>query len=296
MNRGRLSILLVEDDEDDYVMIRDLLAEIGEKTFALEWAATYEAAQEAMGRNAHQVCLLDYRLGERTGLELLRESVRIGFKAPIIFLTGQTDHDVDVAAMKEGAADYLVKGQIGSSLLERSLRYAIERAQASEALRLSEERYALAVRGANEGVWDWDLKTDAIYYSPRWKLMLGCKESDIGTSPEEWFSRVHPLDLERVKSEIVNHLDGRTSSFQSEHRLMHTDGTYHWILSRGLLVRDADGAAVRMAGSQTDIIKRKAEEEQLLRNALHEPPNDLPTRGMFMGRPGRAIWQAKWRL
>ena len=136
--------------------------------------------------------------------------------------------------------------------------FAGERQQTLEALRSSEERYALAVRGANDGLWDWDLTTNRIYFAPRWKAMLGYAEGQIGDSPEEWFGRVHRLDLERVKAEIEAHLAGRSSHLETEHRMLHDDGTYRWVLTRGLAVRDDHGKAVRMAGSQSDITQRKA--------------------------------------
>lgn len=291
-SRG-LNILLIEDDEDDYLIIRNLLAEAGGTRFDLDWVSTYDSALETMSRNSHDVCLLDFRLAGRTGLELLHEAITIGFKSPIIFLTGQADHDLDVEVMKAGAADYLVKGQIGASLLERSLRYAVERGQVLEALRQSEERYALAARGANDGLWDWDLKNNMVFYSTRWKAMLGVDESTEISSTDDWFRRVHPLDQERLKAEIAAHLEGLTPHFQTEHRMMHTDGTYRWILSRGMAVRDADGTAQRMAGSQTDITNRKAAEEQLLHDAFHDPLTGLSNRALFIDRLTRAVWRTK---
>ncbi len=131
-------VLLVDDDEDDYVLTRDLLAEIGKEKFDLEWVSTYETALEAIEQDGHYVYLLDYRLGEHNGLELLHEALRNGCRAPMILLTGQGDRQVDVEAMKAGAADYLVKGQIDAPVLERSIRYALERARALESLRESE--------------------------------------------------------------------------------------------------------------------------------------------------------------
>ncbi|MBI5115636.1 response regulator [Candidatus Poribacteria bacterium] len=141
MDANRVKLLLVDDDEDDYIVTRDLLAEIEATRYHLEWASSYESALEAVGRNQHDVYLFDYRLGRHNGLDLLREAIARGSKAPMILLTGQGDREIDVEAMKAGAADYLVKGRIDSRLLERSIRYALERAKSLEALRKSEEKY-----------------------------------------------------------------------------------------------------------------------------------------------------------
>ncbi len=128
----------MDDDEDDYIITRDLLSEIKGKRFELEWVVTYEAALEAIGGHQHDVYLIDYRLGEHDGLELLRRALRNGCQAPLILLTGQGDHEIDLEAMKAGAADYLIKGQLEASILERSIRYAIQHARTLEALRKSE--------------------------------------------------------------------------------------------------------------------------------------------------------------
>src|SRR5690242_19737618 len=100
-------VLLVDDDEDDYIICRDMLSEIGGSRFALEWVKTYDAALEAIQRKQHEVYLLDYRFGEYTGLDLLRAAPRHGCRAPMILLTGQGDHQIDIEAMQAGAADYL---------------------------------------------------------------------------------------------------------------------------------------------------------------------------------------------
>jgi signal transduction histidine kinase len=127
--RPMVKVLIVDDDEEDFILARDLLAEARDTRYAVEWASTYEDAMLAIDRRVHDVYLLDYRLGERTGLELLREAIASGCRAPLILLTGQGDRDVDIAAMESGAADYLSKGQVDSQILERSIRYAIERSR-----------------------------------------------------------------------------------------------------------------------------------------------------------------------
>jgi diguanylate cyclase (GGDEF)-like protein len=127
LDKEVIKVLLVEDDEDDYIITRDLLSEIAEKHYELEWVSSYDPALESMQENKCDVYLLDYRLGEHTGLDLLQEAIENGCTAPIILLTGQGDHQVDVEAMKAGASDYLIKGRINADSLERSIRYSIER-------------------------------------------------------------------------------------------------------------------------------------------------------------------------
>ncbi len=114
-----------------------------------------------------------------------------------------------------------------------------ERKKNEEALRESEERYALAARGANDGLWDWDLRDNRIYFSYRWKSMLGYGEKEISDHPAEWFSRVHPEDRDELEARIRAHLNGRNPHFEGEYRIMHKDGTYRWVLNRGLAVRSS---------------------------------------------------------
>jgi diguanylate cyclase (GGDEF)-like protein/PAS domain S-box-containing protein len=154
-----------------------------------------------------------------------------------------------------------------------------ELARTWDALRESEERYALAVQGANDGLWDWNLKTGKLYLSPRWKSLLGHQPQEIGDSPKEWMKRIHPEDRERVQSEIEAHLEGRTPFFESEHQLRHKGGHYVWALVRGLAVLDESGKPMRMAGSQTDVTSGKVAD--LL--------TGLPNRVLFLDRMRRAL-------
>jgi diguanylate cyclase (GGDEF)-like protein/PAS domain S-box-containing protein len=148
---------------------------------------------------------------------------------------------------------HVARARTDEERLHRQLRKAAE-----DALRISEERYALAARGSKDGLWDWDLRAGLIFYSERWKAMLGFDAKAIGNSPEEWIGRLYPADRARVESEIAQHCAGKTNHFQSEYRILHNDGSYHWMLSRGVAVVDAHGVATRLAGSQTDITESKA--------------------------------------
>jgi diguanylate cyclase (GGDEF)-like protein/PAS domain S-box-containing protein len=176
------------------------------------------------------------------------------------------------------------------TLLDVTVR---KRAEAS--LRESEERYALAAQGANDGLWDWDLRTGAVYYSPRWKSMLGIPPDTACSDAADWIGRVHIDDRERVQADIALHLEGRTPHLEIEHRIRHDDGSFRWVLVRGLAVRDPKARATRIAGSFTDITERKLAEEKLLHDALHDALTGLPNRSLFMDRLSQAMAFARRR-
>jgi len=142
------------------------------------------------------------------------------------------------------------------------LRDITERKQVENQLVRSRERFELAVRGSQDGLWDWDPQTGEIYYSPQWKAILGYEDHEIGQRIEEWEQRLHPEDRERVIAVNQAHIDGVTSHYQCEYRLRHKDGSYRWILARGVALRDPKGTAYRIAGSHVDITDRKRAEEK----------------------------------
>jgi diguanylate cyclase (GGDEF)-like protein/PAS domain S-box-containing protein len=168
-----------------------------------------------------------------------------------------------------------------------------ERRRAEHALRESEERYALAARGANDGLWDWNLRTGEVYLSDRWREMVGAVGLPISKSPEEWFSRVHLSDLPQLKVDIAAQAAGMRSHFHSEHRLRHAEGFFIWVLCRGIVVRDGEARALRIAGSMTDITARKDLEERLRREAQFDALTALPNRGYATDLLRRAIARGK---
>lgn len=169
------------------------------------------------------------------------------------------------------------------------VRDITQRRLSEKALRESEERYALAARGANDGLWDWNFRTGEIYYSSRWKSMLGYEEGDIGSSSDEWLSRVHPDDIEILQAKISAHIGGASEHFESEHRLRHKDGSYRWLLCRGSALKDEVGAVYRIAGSLSDITDRKHIEERLHHDAFHDALTGLPNRALLIDRLGHAL-------
>jgi PAS domain S-box-containing protein len=145
-----------------------------------------------------------------------------------------------------------------------------ERKRAEEELLRSRERFELAVRGSQVGLWDWDLRTNEIYYSPRWKSILGYADHEIADGFEEWEQRLHPDERAQVLAANFAHIEGTTPTYEYEYRLRHKDGSYRWILARGVALRDASGKAYRMAGSHVDITERKRAEEERDRLLVRE--------------------------
>ena len=157
------------------------------------------------------------------------------------------------------------------------------RNHAEEALRESEERYALALQGANDGIWDWDLRTNHVHYSARWQAILGYADAALLTSIDAWLDQVHPDDVALVRQQLEAQRQGTTALFESEHRIWRSaDQVYLWVLARGMTVADAQQRPMRIAGSLTDISKRKQVEAQLRHEAFHDALTGLPNRAYVM--------------
>lgn len=280
-----IKVLLVEDNPGDARLLREMLAEAASAQFELTHLERLSQAIQHLGQEHFDLVLLDLSLVDGQGLDTVARTHAAAPDLPIVVLTGLDDETVALEAVRSGAQDYLIKGQINRHLLVRSMRYAIERKRVQQALRASEERYALAAHGANDGLWDWDLRARAIYLSPRWKSMLGYEEGELQNDLEEWFNRVHPEDVDRLQADIALHLKGFTPHFENQYRMLHKDGSYRWMLSRGLAIRDTNGKPARMAGSQTDVTNSR----------VYDALTGLPNRALFMDRLGCAVIRAKRR-
>jgi PAS domain S-box-containing protein len=150
-----------------------------------------------------------------------------------------------------------------------AIRDLTARKMAESALRESQERFDLAVRGTDAGIWDWDLRSNTVYFSPRWKSMLGYAENEIRDSFDEWENRVHPDDREKATTTVRKYLEGRLPEYEVEHRLRHKDGSYRWILARGAVVRDGEGKPYRMVGSHIDITDFKRAQQVIVNQRAH---------------------------
>jgi diguanylate cyclase (GGDEF)-like protein/PAS domain S-box-containing protein len=175
----------------------------------------------------------------------------------------------------------------------RVVREEQQRRAAEKSLRISEERYALAAQGANDGLWDWDLLIGRFYTSPRWHQMLGLAVEETTGKPEDWFGRTHDEDVSTLRAAVDAHLAGQSAHLEHEFRMRHRDGSDRWMQARGLAVMNRVGKPTRFAGSMTDITDRKLAERQLLFDAFHSRLTGLPNRALMIDRINQAmqLWQ-----
>ncbi len=281
MTQAPDALLVVDDDSLNREM---MIRRLSRRGFTVSSAENGATALNWVKHNKVDLVLLDIEMPGTSGLEVLGSLRQLYTPAhlPIIMVTGKISSDDVVQALNIGANDYITK-PIDFPVVLARIQTQLSRKHAEEALRESEERYALAARGANDGLWDWDLLKRKIYFSPRWKSMLGWEEHEISEDPDEWFSRIHPDDLGRVRADIAAHLKELTPHYEDEYRMLHRDGNYLWMLGRGLGIRNSNGQAYRMAGSQTDITRGK----------VVDMLTGLPNRVLFMDRLSRSFERAR---
>ena len=174
MDNFSCRVLLVEDSEDDFLLVRDLLGDIAAIEFEVQWADTFQGARTALAREQHDLCLLDYRLGEGTGIDLVREFAHLN--APFILLTGNEDYQVDLEAARAGAADYLVKDRIDAPLLERSIRYALERRKAVAALAQAQRFAQNTLDALSESIAVLDEHGSIVALNALWRIAVGSND------------------------------------------------------------------------------------------------------------------------
>lgn len=289
MNNNRIKILLVDDDEDDYVIARELFSEISTWKPDLDWVKTYEEALETIQTRQHDVYLFDYWLGsgEYTGLQLLHETITRGCKSPIIILTGQGDYRVDMEAIRKGASDYLIKGQINSSLLEKSIRHAIERKRAEEAIRSAKNYAEYLVECSLDMIVAANLDLEITEFNPSAEKMFGyCKSEVLGKSICMLFADVH--ESKQVIEKIL-----KAKIFAGEINKRKKNGEIFPSFLSASILKDINDKEIGIVGILRDITERNRLIDQLRYNAFHDPLTNLPNRNLFMERLERLLEHSK---
>ena len=282
-------VLLVEDIESEAKLVMKHLKRVSGWRFSVDHCDRLEAGVQRAAEQHYDVILLDLNLPDCAGIEVCQRMHKAVPHTPVVVLTNQNSEELGTKAMREGAQDYLIKREVDGPTLGRAIRYAIERGQTEDALRESEQRYSLALAGANDGIWDWSLIDNRVHFSARWKAILGYSEREVADRIEEWFERIDLRDKELFDEALNHHLEGDSSHFECEYRVVARGDEVRWVLSRGLAVRDEDGQALRIAGSMTDITRRKQTEARLLHEAMHDALTGLPNRSLFVDRLDLAL-------
>jgi len=283
-------IMLVEDENIIAMDVRQRLETLGYQVVAQVTSGS-DAIRTAI-ETRPDLILMDIKIhGPMDGIETAIQ-IRAVQDIPIIYLTAFADENTLKRARQTEAFGYLLK-PFEDRELHSAVEIALYKHMMEKKLRASEERYALATQAANDGIWDWDLTTNEIFYTSRWRDMLGLNAEDSRDSPDEWLSRVYPDDRERLNAAIDAHLQRLTPTLECEYRIMHQDGGFRWMLCRGLALFGALSKPYRMAGSQSDITLRKRLEEQLIHKAMHDELTGLPNRALFMDRLNIVLEQIK---
>ncbi|MGH2892361.1 MAG: putative bifunctional diguanylate cyclase/phosphodiesterase, partial [Solirubrobacteraceae bacterium] len=269
---------------NQHVTARELLAGRASGRLVVDWRDRYDNGLVAIQERRHDVYVVDYRLGAQSGVELVREAFGGRASAPVILLTGEGGRDIGVDPAELGVSQQWAVDREDRPSLERSIRQALSHHRAVVELARSEERYALAIRAANDGIWDWDLVSGTVYFSPRWYAILGRPHPAGDLAPETWFELVHPADVGRLRAAVDAHLEGRSPHLRAEHRMRHADGGWRWVLTRGLATRSDGGGPTRIAGSMSDVTDRRLAQMRLAHDALHDRLTGLPNRTLFLDR------------
>ena len=291
-----LRLLLIADDEEDFLAIRDLLARAEHLDYVLDWANGFARGRHAIDNSDHDLYLIDNHLGADSGLELLRHAQARGLQRPLILLTDQEDRELDARALDLGAADYLVKGQFDARLLGRSIRYAVERALAQRRLNHSTSRATLLQRcleACYNGVLIVDAQADdqpIIYVNPAFERITGYrKEEALGRNCR--FLQGDDLRQPGI-AEIRRSLAAR-HEVHVVLRNYRKDGSAFWNDLYIAPVPDEHGTVTHFIGVQNDISERKRFESELAFNASHDVLTGLPNRSLLEDRLQEGCQQAR---
>jgi PAS domain S-box-containing protein len=258
--RGRntpAKVLLVDDDQNTYLLIRRMLGK-SSAPLQVDWVDTYESGLQAVARNEHDVYLFDYRLGAHTGLELLQEAIGAGCKAPIIMLTSENP-EVDAQAMRLGAADFLSKDRLDSSLLERSIRYSIKHFAALRALRESQVLLASFMQNVPCAVFMKDTEGHYLYLNETCEKFFGRNvESCLGKSDEALWPRHMARRLKQTDAEIC----AGKKVLETTETVTGPDGIHYWLATRFPILNEHN-RPIMVGGAAIDITERKRLEEEI---------------------------------
>lgn len=252
------NILIVDDESINILVLVEILSE----KYNLLVATNGITAMEIVKLNENiDLVLLDLVMLEMNGYEVARQLQPR--QVPFIFLTARSDPESIIQGFQEGAIDYVSKPFAKEELLARIHNHLQLRTTNNE-LKAVKERLEYAIHGTNDGLWDWNIKTLEVYFSPRLKEMIGYQDGELPNEFKTWEERVHPDDIESAKANIALCHSKQGLLYSNVYRMRHKNGSFVWIWTRGQTIFDAEGKPVRMVGFHTDITIQKTLERELL--------------------------------
>src|SRR5579872_4073087 len=265
MNNG-LTILTVEDNPSDLFLLEHMIRSSGLIIRQLYSTDRIREAYSLLTTHEIDVVLLDLTLPDSFGIHSFIYLKPVVQKIPVIILTGLSDTNVALEAIKEGAQDYLVKGELTESLLAKAIQYSMERMRTLETLRESNERFNTVVKATNDAIWDWDIVTNKVFMvGDTYKQLFGHNVVNAYSPEHLWESIIHPADKQRVLAKLSLVIgEGLASKWEDEYRLKKSDGEYAYVHDRGYIIYSADHRPIRMIGAIQDITNRKRAEEIIL--------------------------------
>jgi PAS domain S-box-containing protein len=283
MNEDLINVLLVEDNPGDVRLVETILLLSKHNEFKVESVERLTSAIQRLETEPFDVVLLDLSLPDSHGLESFDRLNSLFPETPIIVLSGLDDEEIALEAVRKGAQDYIVKGDSVRNILVRSIYYSIERKRLEQSLREREKQLEIALEGGKAYTWALNLNTGKIAFPEKISHALGYENASVANDVERVSKLIHPDDSEKVRKDLNDYLEGKTSIYETECRLRKKDGDWIWILSRGRAVEwDKDGNPTRLLGTNFDITERKRMEGRLrtLQRAVEQSPSVVVITGI----------------
>ena len=263
MNKKFIKVLLIEDNQDDFIMIYNLLSQVESPKILLDWENTYETGLTVMKKNQHDICLLDYHIGETKGLELMKTAINLGSQTPIVLLTDTENQELEMDLMDKGVADYLNKSEINEYTLNRVIRYTHEKNKSLNALKESKAKLQEAQKIAHLGNWEYDLKTQKITWSDEVFRIFGLNPNRPKPTYSEWLE-MFTLESQQLWDKNVIFILEKAESCECEYQIIRPDGTLRYIYTQATLVLDNNvnnnSEPIGIFGTVLDITDRKKAE------------------------------------
>ena len=260
-----ISILIIEDNPGDQLLLHENLMSTKLLIADIVMVETLTEGIVFLSNQNFSLIFLDLFLPDSTGLDSLSELIKINSSIPVVISSGLSDTQIAVKAIASGAQDFLIKGDYTVSLLEKTVRYSIERKNNLDALEESNARYNFISKATNDMVWDWDIITGEVHRNTEgWKKIFKTPEGKEAGTREDWQSRIHPDDRQRadqVLDELIK--SGTQQLFEIEFRILRDDNTIGYIQDRGYIIRNEKGKAIRIIGAAQDITERKNAEHKI---------------------------------